>query len=678
MWIESVRKIEPMNVASRRNQFFKENWKYFDDWEKQKDRKSPRAEKKKKEFFDMIKDDKKYENLKKNDMSLGKNWNSYKKLWGQNTALEMALSNWDILEKIKKNEWIWQNKTTISTEKKDILNKQWISESDIQNFQEKIPAKVNINEIELEQLPALINQSKTIIDNDKQYVENTLKYNNLAQKIEKFTNPSYEINQWLIRTFNSSASINLEEWGIEISKALQPKFWNKLQLTFNSITDEKQRRETEAKFYQNVYVVREALKWPKSADDIAKINKIKWFKEYFDNFVDIFNDLWINIKDALDIDINVIYEQIWSDRLKNLTTKSLDKNWFYNKFLSEDIRNITNWKNENPKEINKKNEKINKEYLNYSLNCLKSTFDINTDYQWDRNMLNDFRIKWSNWLDFQEMKQEDNDWYNLILNWKLNKNDIKLCYNIQTWDVYIHQYLWKNNNNKAVINKNLDNNYKKADLIKLPSQKEIFKNISTDNKEDPKKYFQNKSQEFVNSKANNDNKIFFDKYIEESKAQDTFMKLLWEKSKDDITSTNNPEMFQNYSYIIDSISNMTSGELRKFEDKIWILGNAIENKSDLGWTKKTISTEIYKKFNWIEKWSSEWIKNIFYILKECSTSDANLDDKSIKNLNIKKLEYLTNDINKKTEDQENFSKYPYLSDKRDKTIDIENAEEWAW
>jgi hypothetical protein len=156
------------------------------------------------------------------------------------------------------------------------------------------------------------------------------------------------------------------------------------------------------------------------------------------------------------------------------------------------------------------------------------------------------------------------------------------------------------------------------------------------------------------------------------------MKLLWEKSKDDITSTNNPEMFQNYSYIIDSISNMTSGELRKFEDKIWILGNAIENKSDLGWTKKTISTEIYKKFNWIEKWSSEWIKNIFYILKECSTSDANLDDKSIKNLNIKKLEYLTNDINKKTEDQENFSKYPYLSDKRDKTIDIENAEEWAW
>jgi uncharacterized lipoprotein YehR (DUF1307 family) len=77
-----------------------------------------------------------------------------------------------------------------------------------------------------------------------------------------------------------------------------------------------------------------------------------------------------------------------------------------------------------------------------------------------------------------------------------------------------------------VINKNLDNNYKKADLIKLPSQKEIFKNISTDNKEDPKKYFQNKSQEFVNSKANNDNKIFFDKYIEESKAQDTFMKLL--------------------------------------------------------------------------------------------------------------------------------------------------------
>jgi uncharacterized lipoprotein YehR (DUF1307 family) len=77
-----------------------------------------------------------------------------------------------------------------------------------------------------------------------------------------------------------------------------------------------------------------------------------------------------------------------------------------------------------------------------------------------------------------------------------------------------------------VINKNLDNNYKKADLIKLPSQKEIFKNISTDNKEDPKKYFQNKSREFVNSKANNDNKIFFDKYIEESKAQDTFMKLL--------------------------------------------------------------------------------------------------------------------------------------------------------
>ncbi|MEI8253866.1 MAG: hypothetical protein WCG25_09285 [bacterium] len=77
-----------------------------------------------------------------------------------------------------------------------------------------------------------------------------------------------------------------------------------------------------------------------------------------------------------------------------------------------------------------------------------------------------------------------------------------------------------------MINKNLDNNYKKSELIKLPSQKEISKNISTEDKEDPKKYFQNKSQEFVNSKENNDNKIFFDKYIEESKAQDTFMKLL--------------------------------------------------------------------------------------------------------------------------------------------------------
>ncbi|MEI8253864.1 MAG: hypothetical protein WCG25_09275 [bacterium] len=47
----------------------------------------------------------------------------------------------------------------------------------------------------MEKLPALIDQSKAITDNNKQYVENTLKYTNLSQQIERFNNTSYEINQ---------------------------------------------------------------------------------------------------------------------------------------------------------------------------------------------------------------------------------------------------------------------------------------------------------------------------------------------------------------------------------------------------------------------------------------------------------------------------------------------------
>ena len=687
--VESNKRIESVKMAKTveitRNEFFSKNLEYFNDGIKDKSRNTKRATIKKKEFFDMIKNDEKYAKNKRYAEKKNDNRDDYKWSMLQNIALSKALEDWDILAKIRKMQWIWENKTEINPETIDILNRNGIKINEIEEIKKLIPVNINVNNIiknvNPEELTWLIKQSKKINNTkNKEVVEKTLIQNDLVVKINNLNEQWNKITREISKKNNLSLP-EIEVGGQEMKKVLATtKWWEKVTKIFDKIVDEKEKKVAEEKFYQNVYVLQKSLEWVKNQGDIEKLKQIDWFKEYFDNFVEIFEDLWINIKETLKIDIYIIYEQLWSDKLKNLDTKSLQINPFYNKFLWENIWDIKHWKNETQKEKDEKNKTINREYINYSLNCLKSTFDINTDYQWDRNMLNDFRTEWLDGLDFQNINNLNNNWYNLILNGKLNNNDIKLRYNIETWDVYVQQYLWKNENNNNVINKNIDNNYNKSELIKLPSKEDMSKDISSSKLENPKDYFQKRLQEFINGQWNKNNKIFFDKYIEESKAQQTFMNLLWEKNKEDITKDSDEEMFQNYNYIIKSMSEMTSDDLRSFQKNILDLDNVIENiksKSDESLIKKTIATEIYKKFKWIDRWSMDWINNIFYILKECSSSDANLDDISIKNINIKKLEYIIMDSKKRIEDQTDFWEYPYLSDKRENIIDIDKAKEWS-